>query len=81
MIKRITFLFIFLLKTIKGIEELEYKDKLNDFLTISKDQIISIKTEKDSMVYFDSIDKRSLVYNEDGRIDGDFYLIPKDQEY
>ena len=72
----------FLLYTIKGIEEIQYISELNEFQTISQIQTFYVKTEIESIAYFDSIDKRCLVYDQDNkRIDGLFYKISPNKDY
>ena len=78
-IRQIAFLIIFLINEIKGIEETIFT-KFNDFTTISSNQEFKIKIESPSILYFDSIDKNSIVYmqsqDEDkDRIDGEFITL------
>ena len=50
-------------------------------ITISINQQFSISPDEDSILYFDSIDKNSIVYLKDGdgniiqRIDGEFFDV------
>jgi len=78
-IRQIAFLIIFLINEIKGIEETIFT-KFNDFTTISSNQEFKIKIESPAILYFDSIDKNSIVYmqsqDEDkDRIDGEFITL------
>ena len=78
-------LLFFLLQDIKGIEE-EYIDKLNDFITISKNQEIKIKVKSQSIAYFDSIDQNSIISieSEKGtkkRIEGQFLTLEEEIIY
>ena len=75
----------FLFQVIKGKEE-EYKDKLNDFITISKNQQIKIKTQNQSIAYFDSLDQNSIISieSEKGikkRFEGQFLTLEEEVEY
>ena len=84
-IQHIISILFFLLQVIKGIEE-EYKDKLNDFITISKNQQIKIKTQNQSIAYFDSLDQNSIISieSEKGikkRIEGQFLTLEEEVEY
>ena len=84
-IQHIIFVLLFLLQDIKGIEE-DYIDKLNDFITISKDQQIKIKTQNKSIAYFDSLDQNSIIAieSEKGtkkRIEGQFLSLEEEITY
>ena len=56
--------FAFLFNNTKGIEETT-RSKLNDFITISKNQEIEIKTNVESKAYFNSIDNNCIIKIED----------------
>ena len=84
-IQHIIFVLLFLLQDIKGIEE-DYIDKLNDFITISKNQQIKIKTQNKSIAYFDSLDQNSIITieSEKGtkkRIEGQFLPLEEEITY
>ena len=81
MIWQMILILAFLLNNIKGIEEIQYISELNEFQTISQIQTFYVKTEIESIAYFDSIDKRCLVYDQDNkRIDGLFYKISPNKD-
>ena len=80
-----SFIFLFcILKLIFGKEEI---NQLNDFKTISKEEDFYLSPTVDSVAYFESYDRRCLVYlsvNDDSkkeRIDGQFYRLKTDQNY
>ena len=84
-IQHIIFVLLFLLQDIKGIEE-DYINKLNDFITISKNQQIKIKTQNKSIAYFDSLDQNSIITieSEKGtkkRIEGQFLPLEEEITY
>ena len=77
--------FAFLFINTKGIEETT-RSKLNDFITISKNQEIEIKTNVESKAYFNSIDNNCIIKIEDEfgtkrRIDDQFFTIEPDKKY
>ena len=83
---KMKFLFLFIIfSNIRGKEEIT---EFNDFITISKgDSFDFTVKETESIVYFESLDKRSLIYiNEDSnsnkeRIDGKFYPLKINTKY
>ena len=84
-IENIFFFFSFLLYSVKGLEDTIY-DYLNDLKTIKTNQKFSIHSSEESIAYFDSEDKNSIVYitDEEGikeRIDGFFYNIEANKKY
>ena len=76
-------------ETIKiKINSIPIYDKLNSFETINEGQYFSIKSEEDSIAYFDSIDKNSKIFisetEESSKFEsiiGDFFTCPKNQIY
>ena len=76
-------------ETIKiKINSIPVYDKLNSFETINEGQYFSIKSEEDSIAYFDSIDKNSKIFisetEESSKFEsiiGDFFTCPKNQIY
>ena len=84
-IENIFFFFSFLLYSVKGLEDTIY-DYLNDLKTIKTNQKFSVCSSEESIAYFDSEDKNSIVYitDEEGikeRIDGFFYNIEANKKY
>ena len=84
-IENIFFFFSFLLYSVKGLEDTIY-DYLNDLKTIKTNQKFSLCSSEESIAYFDSEDKNSIVYitDEEGikeRIDGFFYNIEANKKY
>ena len=70
------FIALVLFVYIESLEEPEYINKLNDFQTISDNQHLKIKVEKESILYLDSIDGQCLAYyNTNQRADGIFWII------
>ena len=67
---------------IKGLEEPEYINELNDFQTISDNQNLKIKVEKQSILYIDSIDGQCLAYfHNNRRADGTFWILEENNLY
>ena len=84
-IENIFFFFSFLLYSVKGLEDTIY-DYLNNLKTIKTNQKFSLCSSEESIAYFDSEDKNSIVYitDEEGikeRIDGFFYNIEANKKY
>ena len=84
-IENIFFIFSFLLYSVKGLEDTIY-DYLNNLKTIKTNQKFSLCSSEESIAYFDSEDKNSIVYitDEEGikeRIDGFFYNIEANKKY
>ena len=85
-IRDIFFILFFIFSTIQGLEKIIYK-RFNDMITISINQQFSISPDEDSILYFDSIDKNSIVYLKDGdgniiqRIDGEFFDVKAYENY
>ena len=84
-IENIFFFFSFLLYSVKGLEDTIY-DYLNNLKTIKTNQKFSLCSSEESIAYFDSEDKNSIVYitDEHGikeRIDGFFYNIEANKKY
>lgn len=84
-IENIFFIFSFLLYSVKGLEDTIY-DYLNNLKTIKTNQKFSVCSSEESIAYFDSEDKNSIVYitDEEGikeRIDGFFYNIEANKKY
>ena len=76
-------------ETIKiKISSIAVYDKLNSFETINEEQYFSIKSEEDSIAFFDSIDKNSKIFISESEeppkyesINGDFFTCSKNQIY
>ena len=92
MLKLTLFLICSFFIYIKGIDEsLSIYSTLNDYQTIDKNQEFIIETTVESMAYFDSIDKISVIYiskdyqkgisQDDERITGKFYKIEPNVKY
>ena len=75
-LKLILLLFIFLKinSLIEDEESLPVVSKLNSIEAIDADQAFKIKTDEDSIAYFDSFDKNSIIYI---RKLSRFYFSPK----
>ena len=93
-LKLILLLFIFLKinSLIEDEESLPVVSKLNSIEAIDADQAFKIKTDEDSIAYFDSFDKNSIIYisesyqdfishQNEKRITGVLYKIEKGKVY
>ena len=93
-LKLILLLFIFLKinSLIEDEESLPVVSKLNSIEAIDADQAFKIKTDEDSIAYFDSFDKNSIIYisesyqdfishQNEKRITGVLYKIEKGKTY